>query len=216
MHQDFPLAAEANDVPDNEEVAGQVEFFDQVQLTLDLSPGPLTKVGSGAAIALLKSFQSALPQERHHGLAFRNRVFWEFIAKIAELELEALGKFDRIGEGFRQIGEELLHFLGRFHVPFGIAGEQPARRGQRAMMAQGGEDVAEFALLCGRIADAIGRKQRKLKRTGNLNGSPVARFFFPMEMPLQFDVDIFGTENPNQSLETTARFLRSTLGESGS
>src|SRR5919197_1195224 len=106
--------------------------------------------------------------------------------------------------------KELLHLFGRFHVPFGIAGEQATGRGQRAMMAQGGEDVAKLALLCGGVAHPIGREQRKLKRTGDFDGSPVASFFLAMEMPLQFDIDIFVTENPDQSLETVSRFIQPT------
>ena len=36
MHQDFLAAAEIDQVPDDEEIAGQVELFDNGQFPLDL------------------------------------------------------------------------------------------------------------------------------------------------------------------------------------
>ena len=36
LHQDVLLAAEAHDVPDDQEIAGELELFDQRQLALDL------------------------------------------------------------------------------------------------------------------------------------------------------------------------------------
>src|SRR6188508_2083008 len=39
LHQDVALAAEAHDVPDDEEVAGELELLDQLELLLDLGLG---------------------------------------------------------------------------------------------------------------------------------------------------------------------------------
>ena len=38
LHQNIFLAAEANDVPDDQKIAGQIELFDQRQLAIDLPP----------------------------------------------------------------------------------------------------------------------------------------------------------------------------------
>jgi hypothetical protein len=84
----------------------------------------------------------ALAQKRVHGLAFRDRVAWEFVAELAELEVQTRGEFDGIGDGFGQIGEKLRHFLGRFQVALGVAGEQASGGHQGLMVADGGEDVA--------------------------------------------------------------------------
>ena len=59
-------AAEVHDVPDDEEVAGQVELFDERQLALDLPAGALV-IG---AVAAARALVGALAQEGVHGLAF--------------------------------------------------------------------------------------------------------------------------------------------------
>ncbi len=41
LHQNVLLAAEAHDVPDDQEIAGEVELFDQGQFALDLPAGAL-------------------------------------------------------------------------------------------------------------------------------------------------------------------------------
>ena len=37
LHQDVVLAAEAHDVPDDQEIAGEIELFDERQFALDLA-----------------------------------------------------------------------------------------------------------------------------------------------------------------------------------
>ena len=86
-----------------------------------------------------------LAQKGIHGLAFGHGIAREFVAEIVEGEFEARGKFDRVGDGFGQVGEELLHFLRRFQKAFGVAGEQASGGGESAVMADRGEGVAEFA-----------------------------------------------------------------------
>ncbi len=41
LHQDVVLAAEIDDVPDDEEIAGELEFLDQIELALDLRAGAI-------------------------------------------------------------------------------------------------------------------------------------------------------------------------------
>ncbi len=62
----------------------------------------------------------------------------------------------RIGDGFGQIGEEPGHLRGRFQVALGIAREKVAGGGQRAVMADAGEHVEDFALRRLGVAHAIG------------------------------------------------------------
>ncbi len=45
LDQNVLLAAEAHDVPDDEEVAGELELFDQRQFALDLAPGAALQAG---------------------------------------------------------------------------------------------------------------------------------------------------------------------------
>ncbi len=90
-------------------------------------------------------------------------------------------------------------------MTFGIARQQASRGGQRAMVANRGEDIAEFALARRGIADAIGREQRKLQRAGDFDGGAVAGFLLAMKMALQFDVDIVWSKNVRSGVRRSAR-----------
>jgi hypothetical protein len=74
-------------------------------------------------------------------------------------------------------------------------------------MANGGEGIAEFPVFRSGVADAIGREQRKIERTGNCNSGAVASFFVTMKMTLQFDVDIAATKYPDQLFDLLVRCL---------
>jgi hypothetical protein len=89
LHQDFFFAAEANQIPDDQEISGEIELLDQFQLSLNLLAGAVSKVGCSPAIALLKTFPGAFPQERHHGVAFRHGIFGKFVSQVFQREFEA-------------------------------------------------------------------------------------------------------------------------------
>ena len=74
-------------------------------------------------------------------------------------------------------------------------------------MADGGECVAEFAIVRGGVADSVGSEQRKVERSCDCDGGAVANFFVTVEMALQFDVDIFTSKQIAQ-LPDALRALR--------
>ena len=116
---------------------------------------------------------------------------------------------DGVGDGFRQIGEQLRHFLAAISdVTLGVAGEQAAGGHQRALVADGGEDVAELAVVRGGVADAVGGEQRKMQVAGDFDGDAVAGFFFAVEVALQFDVDIVGAEDAGEAIDCASGFGR--------
>ena len=82
------------------------------------------------------------------------------------------------------------------------------------MMMKGREDVAEFALLSGGIADPIGGENRKMKRACNIDCSLVSGFFLTMKVTLKFDVDIPVSEDAGEPFDMAASFIETTAGES--
>ena len=98
-------------------------------------------------------------------------------------------------------------------MALGVARQQTSGSGQRAVISNGGEDVAKFALPRGRIADAIGRQQRELQRAGNFDGGAVARFLLAMKMALQFHIDIVVAENAGQAFHRAPRFFHAALSQ---
>ena len=96
-------------------------------------------------------------------------------------------------------------------MALGIAREQAAGGGERAVMADAGEDVEHFALRRLRVADAIGGEQRQMQFARDFDRRLVARFFVAVEMALQFDVDIFAAEEFAElphAFDAALRFLR--------
>lgn len=75
------------------------------------------------------------------------------------------------------------------------------------MVADGGEGVAQFTRFDGGVANSVGGQQRKMQRMGDVDGGAVARFFFALEMTLQFDVDIFVTEDGDESIDLPTGFI---------
>ena len=126
LDENILLMAESDQVPDDQEISGQLEFFDQSKFAFDLAAGASLQFRSGAAVTRLKSFAGALAQERHHALAFGHRIFWKLIAQAFEGEFETGRKLDSIGDGLGQIGEERLHFCGDFtwHSELRTAGDR--------------------------------------------------------------------------------------------
>ena len=96
-------------------------------------------------------------------------------------------------------------------MALGVAGEQASGGGERAMVADGGEGVAQFASFGSGVADAVGGEQRKMQRAGDVDGGAVAGFFFAMEVALQFDVDIFGAEDADELIDLAASFVDAAL-----
>src|SRR5579884_1025956 len=110
LRQNAVAAAELDDVPDDEEITGEIELFDQRQLALDLRARSLVI----RAIAIARAFVGALAQKRVHGLALANWITRELIAEIGERELDTVRQLDCVGDGLGQIGEEPAHFARVF------------------------------------------------------------------------------------------------------
>ena len=63
------------------------------------------------------------------------------------------------------------------------------------------------------VVDSVGCEKRKLQRASDVDGDAVAGFFFPLEMALEFDIDILRAENADQVGELSAGLVRATLGQ---
>ena len=85
LHQNSFPAAELDDIPDDQEIAGEAELLNQCEFALNLLPRPLV-VGT---VAVARAFVSALSQERIHRLAGRHGVLRELITEIVQSEFQA-------------------------------------------------------------------------------------------------------------------------------
>ena len=124
LGQDALLLAEAHQVPDDQEVAGQLELLDQRELLLDLRLG----LGGQRAEAGAGAVPGEVAQVGVRRLVRRQRVVGEAVAEVLQGEVEALRELGGGLERLRQVGEQGGHLRGRLQVPLPLAGQQACRR----------------------------------------------------------------------------------------
>ena len=179
LHEDVVLAAEIDDVPDDQEVAGELELLDQIELARDLRARPLVMAGSARAR------QSASAQERR-SLARRHGIVGEAVAEIGHRVLQPIGELAS-GRRLRMIANS---------APSPPAASGTARRSARA----GGRPRASVVWWwmqvrtsnsgrsAGVEADAVGRDVGTRKATPG-SRAPRCRAPRRAKMTLQLDVD---------------------------
>ena len=88
LHEDVVLPAEIDDVPDDEEVAGEIELLDEIELARDLRARAVVI----RPVALARADVGDLPQERRLRLAGRHRIVGKAVAEIGHRVLQAIGQ----------------------------------------------------------------------------------------------------------------------------
>ena len=124
LHQDVVLPAEIDDVPDDEEVAGELQLLDQVQLARDLRARAVVV----RPVALARADVGDLPQERDLRFAGRHRVIGKAIAEIGHRVVQAIGQLARARGRAGLIAEHRRHVRGRLEIALRIRREAAAGR----------------------------------------------------------------------------------------
>src|ERR1041384_3214754 len=90
LGEDVVLATKLDDVPNDQEVTFELEFFDQLQLALDL-PARFFVSGHSvpARVACARAFLRALAEKGSHCLSGRYRVLGKLVAEILQAELKS-------------------------------------------------------------------------------------------------------------------------------
>ena len=194
LRQNAARLGEAHDVPDDQEIAGQLELFDQRQFALDL---PLRAVVVGL-VAAARAFVHARAQKAGHGFARGHGIARKFVTETVEREFQTRRDFERIGQRLGQVGEQAHHFRWSFDVAFGIALEQAAGAGKRHMIADAGEHIQQLALGWRGVGGAVGGDQRDAQTPRAFDDGLVGRFLFPPVVALQFCVHVGAAEDIEQ------------------
>ena len=158
LHENLLALAELDDVPDDEEVAGQVELLDHVQLFLDLR---LRFARSAAGSASWRRSRRSCAGTTSPISPSRQRIVGKAVAEVGEREVERVGELPRAVERLGEIGEERGHLVGALDVALAIDAEEPAGVVDVAPFADAGEDVVQLLVLGARIADAVRGDERQ-------------------------------------------------------
>jgi hypothetical protein len=144
------------------------------------------------------AFGYPLLKKAVHRLAVRHRVARKLIAQIVQFKTEPRGEIDCVLDGSRNIAEERGHLPRCAEVTKVVDCEQAARLIEFDMMADRREQILYFAVVLGRVANAVGCDQRKVQGTRDADGSLIPPFLFALAMALQFDVDVLTAEDARQ------------------
>ena len=141
LHQDVVATAVFDQVPDDQEVARQVEAADEIDFALDLFSCALCQWSRAVARPRARLAEGA--EEADRRLARRQRVVGEAVAQVLEREAEPQCQLAAIGHGRRAVGEEPLHLARRLEKALAAAREQTAGLCQRHAVADAGQRVQQ-------------------------------------------------------------------------
>ena len=186
LREDVLLPAEVHEVPDDEEVPGEIELLDQIEFARDL-PARLLRERS---IPPVRTRLGDPPQERDLRLAVGHRIVRKAVAQVREREVEAIGQRARVGHGLRQIAEERLHLLRRLQVALGVGRQAAARMLERGAMPDAREHVVERPRLGRGEAHAVGGQDRHAIRLGRRHEDAVVHLLVAREVPLDLHMHL--------------------------
>ena len=111
LHENVLFTAKADDVPDDQEIAGQIELFDQREFAIDLARAPV-RCPDRSGKSCLRARDA---KKLHLRFAIGNRIHGEFVSEVIQSELQARGKnLSVLAIASGRSEKETRHFRGRF------------------------------------------------------------------------------------------------------
>ena len=207
LHEDVVVTAEIDDVPDDEEVAGQIEPLDEVELARNLRTGPVVV----RTIALARAQIGQLAEKRRVRLARRHRIVGEAITEIGHRIFDPFG--DRLGrcERRRPLAKQPRHLLARLQIALGIARELSAGLGEGRLVVDAREHVEQRALAGIGKSHAVGRHDRHVKRAGDIGQRAIVCVLVAQEVPLNLDIHAVAPEQPDERIDEPAHAVSSRI-----
>ena len=200
LTEDATLATEADDVPDDEEVAGEVELGDDGQLVLEL---PAHAVGDRPP-TLARAGLRELAQVALRRLAGLQRIVGKAIGQVGERERTALGDAPAFADPCRRVAEERRHLFCRPEMTLGIRQQAASGLVDRRAEPDAGEDVEQRAVGRHGVSDVVGRDHGDVVRVGQVGESPRPACARAVAMVVHVDRESIG-EDTLEAIEPCRR-----------
>src|SRR6202043_1397667 len=115
LDHDVVLAAEIDDVPDDQEISGEPEFDYKRELFLKLP----FYFCADRGITLLRAEPDNRPQKRIHAVTGWHWELRKFVTEIFQRKRQPLGEARCVLDRFRQIAKKFPHFAVALQMPLG-------------------------------------------------------------------------------------------------
>lgn len=190
-----------DDVPDEKKIRREIEFFDDFELAREARKN----FGTQRAVEAARAFKAELPKIGEWRFAFGDGKFGEDELAELELEIAAIGDFERVAEQLEMIGKEALHFGGGLEPRFG-SGDFWGLDGGEQAAGSDGVDGAMVKILFGlEEVDVVGGDERDIEFTAEMFGFAEEAAVTGREM-LDGEVEAAG-ENLSQACDVRIWFL---------
>ena len=130
----------ADDVVDGQEVVGEAQLLDQVQLVGD---GPALGLAHARLEAPGRPLPGQVAQVLHGGLARRDRLVGILVAQLRQVEADPAGDLQAALDGAGEAGEQARHLGGGLQPALGVGLQPEPRLVDRAALADAGQDVLQ-------------------------------------------------------------------------
>ncbi len=189
--RDAVVAGEFHVIPDDEEIIDEAHAPDRVEL-----------VGKARAVFVRHVPVAALkPLLAEHGevfegrVPFRDRVFGELALAEGDGHMAALRDLLCIFHGFRHKAEELLHFLGRFHIILPALVAQAVLVGDLFTGLEAQQDIVGLHVLLVGVVAVVRADERKTFLLMHADELAVHMLLLRDPVVLQLEEEIFLPEN---------------------
>ena len=197
------LSTVVDDVPDDEEIPGQVELLDQIELTRYLTTCRIVI----RTIPLTRSDLGDLSQKRSHRFPRRHWELWKAISEIRHRVAQSIGEFVRRFDHRWKIVKQSGHHLRRLQISFGIPVETPTSAGKCGLVADAGQHIVEGSFRRLRKPHTVSRHHRHVTSRCHRKQCLVVMLLVTQEMSLHLDIHLGLTEQPEQTIEDSAHAI---------
>jgi hypothetical protein len=142
-------------------------------------------------------------------MAVGDREGREFVADVFERELEAVREALGVLDGLRAIAKEGAHFGVALEMALGILSEEFAGGVEMSVFANAGKNVEDLPAIRARVLDAVRGDHGQAMLFREIAELLVYPIFAAKKVALDFDVNVFATEDVDEKLHTIHATLES-------
>ena len=197
------LAREADEIPHDQEVPAVLHLLDHGDF-VDHAPLVLVeRVAQG--VARHQGLQPRQPRREalaHHvlevgvdGEAGRHVEVRQVVHARGQVDVDAIGDADGVGQRVRELGEDLRHLLRRLQEELIAVIAEAVGVVDRLAGADAEQDVVRLVVVLAQVVHVVGAHHRQAEITGDAGQAAVHDLLFVEALVLQLEEEVVGAED---------------------